>query len=287
MKKTLQLALEDHVCSLEQLQLENEIISMEAFAGMASLKQAISRLPNFFTSAKNLISNKISAFFKTRKQLFSYSDLCKTAAKVEQKSYADLQDVRVYVPEGLNADLLSYTRALKKVGETVILIETDVLKPYETYLAQIVGDPARLSAVSGKLDIQQMRRLDLTASEKQIQSMFVASGQRTPFVKYSQAIHRNGDIKLLAEELDSLERLFGEDSHKRLMAHSERLNVLLSDLVNMIELNETKISPNYVKSLGDTTYHVARLLEQYGLFRYRLIELSYSLDETAKILNKV
>lgn len=269
------------ITTLDDLRIEQEIASMESFLGLDAVERAARRLPGIVQGARNLLKTQRHQF-KSDKPVFSPKPLRDLYRKIERHSYVNLQAVDVQVPEGLRSDLLTYVRALKPVGDVVRRLESDVLQPFETWLGQMVGDPQKLANLSNRIQVTGMQTLSFETSEKTIQNLFQTHGQRTHLVPYGQAFLRNLDLQIVSEELGELESLFGKDHQKVMFEHTTRIVNMMRDLTTILEnrSQELRVSAATVRSLSDTVYHVARLLEQYGLFRYRLLELSHAMEET-------
>lgn len=269
--------------TMEQLQTESGIVAIEAFAGTESLGKAVARLPAIFGSAKafyaKYLGNLGAFYFKTK-------ELRDISSKLEQVSYVDIRNIDVLVPEGMVVDLPQYVQTLNQAGATAQKLESDVLKPFETWLAQMLGDPENLRNLTQNLKIPAMRLHDTKAAEKQIQACFAHTGRREGLVKYSQAFRRNSDVGVVAEELEQLEANFGMDGQKRIVQYTDRITMMMGELITLINGNPEKASPAAVRNLSDITFQVARELEHYGLLRYRITELSNSMGETMKSINR-
>jgi len=268
--------------SMEALQTQRDIIAVESFAGADSLRAAVARLPALFGSAQTFyakfMGNPGTFYFKTK-------DLRDTADKLTHINYADIRNIDVLVPEGLATDLLAYVRVLNQSGDLADKLESEVLAPFETWLGTMLGAPENLRNLSQNLQIPGFRLHDTKAVEKKIQDSFTHSGRRESLVKYGKAFHRNQDIYDLVKELEKLERAFGLDGQKRIVKLTERITMMMGELVTMVHGNPDIASPAAVKNLSDITFQLARELEHYGLLRYRITELSNSITETQKAIN--
>lgn len=269
------------IVSLEQLRIEHEMASMEAFAGADALRQATLRLPRIFDSAKTFYAKflgNVGAF------MFKTKDLRDLGLKIERHSYVDTRAMDVMVPEGLNTDLLSYCQTLIESGEIALKLETDVLAPFEHWLAVMVGRPEELANLSSTLKIPNLKLHEIERCEKRILSCFVTHGRREHLVSFGKAFRRNSDVLALAKELERLETLFDKDAQKRIVELVNRSTYMMGELIQMIETEgkERRVSPATVRALSDTTYRIARELEHYGLLRYRMTELSNAVEETRK-----
>ena len=267
--------------SLEALELDHRFISFEVFNGLQGLANAIKRLPTMMGTALNIFNRQREIGLVG---LIDRSKMDKSWAYVQKLNYAEIRNNLVIVPEGLQADLLSYTNALRKVADTVMTLESDVIIPYERWLAEMVGEPERIRNLTNNAKIPGMRNLDFMAGEREIQQLFATTGQRHHEVPFGQAFHRIADYQTVIRVAEDLDRVFSQSTQKRLMIRIERVNELLSELVKIIDLNVsgTRPSPATIRSLAETAMNVARLLEQYGLYRYRLLALEHALEKTSE-----
>lgn len=269
----------DAAPTMEALQTQRDIIAVEAFAGSDSLKQSISRMVSLFGSAKTFyarfLGNTGAFYFKTK-------ELRDTADKLTHVNYADIRNIDVLVPEGLDTDLLSYVRVLNQSGDLAEKLESEVLGPFEKWLATMLGAPENLRNLTQNLQIPDFRLHDTKVVEKKIQDCFIHSGRREGLVKYGKAFHRNQDLFELVKELEKLEKAFGLDGQKRIVQLTERITMMMGELVTMINGNPNLVSSASVKNLSDITFQLARELEHYGLLRYRITELSNAVTETHK-----
>lgn len=267
--------------TLDELRVAQEIVSLEAFAGTDGLKQALARLPKIYESSKvfyaKFLGNMAVGQFRSK-------DLRDLSFGVERFSYADIRGIDVLVPEGLNVDLLSYAQTLHAAGQSAALLEVDVLKPFENWLGTMLGRPAELATLTQNLKIPEMRLHNTAEAEKRIQTCFVHTGRREAIVLFGKAFRRNADVMALAVELEKLDVLFGKDTQRRIVESIERISSMTAELILNIEQNpkDYAASPAAVSAMAQICYQVARELEHYGLMRYRLTELSNSIDETRK-----
>lgn len=275
------IALPETELTMESLRLQQEIASIEAFAGVEGLKSAVSRLPQIFSGAgafyARFAGNLQTFLFPTR-------DLRDIAIKLDRHGYADVRTADVTVPEGLTTDLLSYTQLLLTSTSIAQSLVDDVLSPFEHYLATLVGDPQRLSQLSTNLNVPAMRLHQLEPVEKKINACFASVGKREAIVPFGKAFHRVADVRTLSAELEKLEKAFGKDDQKRIIQLTQRITEMLGEVITLIEGQDQKYrtSPAAVKAMSDTAFQVARELEHYGLVRYRLTELSNSVDLSMK-----
>jgi len=88
--------------------------------------------------------------------------------------------------------------------------------------------------------------------------------------------------------MDLMSKLFDSKSHQEILDKNQRMSALLNDLIDTIDnhVGGLKVSPTTIKALADTTYHTARLMEQYGILRFRLLELDYSVKETVNSIKR-
>jgi len=274
--------------TVESIRHSCDVLSLEAFAGLNALKSAIDRLPNLFSKAGRFFKSKFNLFSKQPKALFSAHGLENAYKKADQKSYANLQHIVVHAPEGLQVSLLKYTRLLKKQADTASKLLPDVINPYNNWLGQVVENPSILAQNTSRLNIEGFQNINFEPIEKEIQACFVTHGQRTNRVHYSKAFERNQDLLELSKELDEMSNLFSSKMHQEILDKNLRMSELLNGLIEVVETNKggLKVSSTTIKALADTTYHTARLMEQYGLLRFRLLELDHSVKETVNIIKR-
>ncbi len=267
--------------TMETFRHLQETISLEAFAGSDGLRQAMTRLPQLYTGAKSFyarFAGNLAAF------MFKTGDIRDLATDLERCSYVDIRGTLVTVPEGLGVDLLAYTQCLLTSTTMAQNITKDVLAPFEHYLATLLGDPQQLAALTGQLKVPELRLHQLEPAEKKINACFVHSGKREALVPFGRAFHRIADVRTLSGQLEKLEAAFGKDDQKRIIELTRRITEMLGEIITVIEGQSAtqRTSPAAVKALSDMSYLVARELEHYGLVRYRLTELSNSIDATMK-----
>ncbi len=267
--------------TMESFRHTHELVSVEAFAGTEGLRSATRRLPQIFAGAKAFyarFTGNLAAF------MFKTGDIRDTASALEKHNYLDIRSIAVTVPEGLAVDLLSYTQTLLNSTTVAQSLIKDVLAPFEHYLATLLGDPSQLSSLTARMQVPSMRLHQLEPSEKKIIGCFVTSGRREAIVTFGKAFHRIADVRALSAELERLEGAFNREDQKRIIELTRRITDMLGEICTLIEGQGTdaRTSPAAVKALSDMSFQVARELEHYGLVRYRLTELSNSVDATMK-----
>lgn len=271
--------------SLETLRHQRDVISLEAVSGEAAQLSALSRLPAFLTSAKAVFQNQLEQTVKTVYQFAM--DFNSVAAKLRRMDHATVRSVQVQVPQGLKVDMITYGHALTAASDELKSVDSDMIKPFLTWLNKNLSSPGQLKSLSGTLSISGYKPLPIGKLKSAIEACFHDAGRAEAIVPYGQAVRRSADWTDLEKSQLTLTRDLGAGLQKSVLDSMAELEISLETLLLRLTKESEKYAPSkvVVQELINTAFDVAEAIEFYGTVRYRAQEYDHSLQQiTQKIL---
>jgi hypothetical protein len=267
----------------KELELEAQIISLEAVAGTEGLFSAIDRLPKFVGLVRDQFIKFVGA--ESDEQLpVNYTKLARQIAVLR---YSDLISTTVYVPPGLNVRYLDYIRSLETAEKDILGISGNVIGPFAVWIARLLSNPGELASQRDQLNVQGMVMPDLDAMRKCIMDG-ISGTDKTTERTYGKMVARNQDWGTIESRLDELNNHLIADERVKLIRQ-------VNDLVDNIDLlvervkgdaEEYQFSAPSLSLLADACYKVARVLELYAVYGYQLRLLTVAIHDTQKSLTR-
>lgn len=261
--------LKDLQEQLNQVTLESATISTEG--------DTRELLATYLNNVTGFISKSV---VQPLARFFSRKDLQSTAKAVEKYNYADLRPVTVRVPVGMKTDYVTYLNALLKASEELTENLAHVTMPFKSWLSKKLGDPASLATLTGNLQIQGYKPVDIEGLDTALMKYISGSHASAP---YGTAFARNADWAKVDDLVAKLNACFPEGSDKTLQSDVAEINELVMQLIKRYREDPAnyKMSPKTIELLSKQVFEVARHVEYYGALRMRVVEVNEALESTA------
>lgn len=266
------------------LAIELNIISMEAAGGLASLYQAVDRMPGFITAIRQSLTS--STTDENGDPIpATYSKL---ARRIAGSKYMDLQTLTVHTPPGLKGTYLDYLEALEEAEKTILAIPKAVVEPFTRWVAQLTNNPELLSSQRGMAGVKDLDLPDQVKLRGQIMHG-IDGANKTTDRRYGEVIKRNADWGQIENKLEAL-------NHNLIGAGRKKIATQVSDAVDMVENlieriredhEEYPVSEQSVALLAKTCFNVAKVLELYAVYCYQLRLLTVAIEDSQTYLEKV
>lgn len=263
----------------DTLRLKSEIISLEAESGDVAMQQALTRLPGLFDEAVTVFGKYIG---NPLKALFEKRDFSWTVAKLQNRNYSELRSQEIFVPAGLQSDLLTYVADLEKAAAYADRVKKDVLDPFNVWLGEKIASPDQMKSITARIAIKDFKPTDLKKITTELTNNFASAGKQESVKPYGLVVRNNGEWNRIAEHSDTINRFFTEEKHKLILKTKDELQDRLDILIHRLQENpeEFKMSPAALTALSTATYDTASALEFYALVRYKVQELNVALRDT-------
>lgn len=252
--------------SSQLLRLQRDTLVLESFSmqGIQTLlKDSFADFVTEFKDFSSRFSSKEPAIPATNVQVEFMRELMK-------RQFMSLAELRVYVPEGLEADFLTYVKVLAEAAEHATGVIDNVLAPYSVYLSQLISHPEQKfsTAEHDKMyqDMQKMR----DALNMEIGACFKQGSHVTDSI-YGRVIRRNADWLPMFQELNALINTVNKVERKTVTKKTEECVELLNIVTAKIARGELEgVSEQSVKNLANGCYQVALELENFVAVYYRV-----------------
>lgn len=206
---------------------------------------------------------------------------------LETTPYSEVREVRAYKPEGLKVTFLEFLDALDPEIDYVKKLETDVLHPYASFLAQIVSDNKVITSTNTN-DIyynkmQERRDKAYTVLSNCYQANSVAG---TAIVK--SVVDRNSDWNtLFIRANSSIERIssINRESMKKSLKQSQDYLDIIIEKIESGKLDN--ISPETTKQLANGAWQIGKEVEFFSTTYFRLLTLRGSIENTVNKITEV
>jgi hypothetical protein len=203
----------------------------------------------------------------------------------EKHSYAELREIKVQVPQGMQSDFVTTLEALLLLTQHVKGAYRDVLQPYVQFLAQVAGhDGSRLATNDERKHYEKLEE----NREALISGLTKCFGSSTQsHARYGDAVARNADLPKIFELAkacgDTINSVTPKQVKDCVSQASDYLGVLYE---NLNTAQDPKTSHEFAQHLSLGAYQVAKEVELYSLTHYRVLVMVQSVSELSKTLNK-
>lgn len=275
----------DGEVTLESLDSQHTVISLEAMTLSQVFEVNQSKLPRFLNDTMRFLKNKLSIFSPS---VLNVDDR-KLAPYLKTIDYATLMPLRVITLEKFNSTWLDYTNLLAKAHTEVMPIQTDLLKPFETFLGVTLNNPENMKSIANIASLPKRNNKDYVGLNGEFGKAF--SGRPGAHLTYGEVVQRNADVATVVIGINNLNQDFAKLHRNDLIKNVNRISELLGLLMQKMHNKENEMmSGAFTKSLSDLTYAVAQDVEFYTTYGYRLesftVSLKDSINQLVRFLSK-
>lgn len=253
------------------------VISQELF----NPKELISRIPDF--------TQTVRGFFGAQKEL-NFDQLVFTRADraLKQVSYGHVRDVTVAVPPGLTKTYLDHLAALDTAVSICEKLSSDVLTPFQRYLAINLANPERFNTLRAGKDIRGFKLHNTELATRDIAKNFKTGGVHTE-ARYGDVVKRHADMEKAVAETNRLSAAFMATDRKAIMQQVTDITVTLDTLFERIseDPDTYALSTNTLQTLADLTRSMAREIEFYSVVGYHMELMTHAMSAAIGRLEKV
>lgn len=258
---------------------ESTLVISQEFFDVKNIRQNI---PQFVNSLKSFFTSNDNKqkLVKTPQ----YSDIKNL---VEKTNYANIREVRVFVPAGLTVPYVTYIKELENAVDISEKIMDDVLNPFSRWLGLGISNPDIFKNVRVGRGIEDFNPHNTDGVALDIGKCFKKGGNVNK-VPFKQAFFSNAQVKeayLMVEDLNG--RMVTIDRSKVLKKIQE-ITDLLERLISRMEDKEEnyELSEVSLELLSKLSYTVAKEVEFFGFTSYQLTALTTAIIDTNDVLKK-
>lgn len=276
---------DDPEVSLESLTHQHTVISLEAMTVSQVFEVNQSKLPRFLDDTVRYLKNRLNVFSPSVMNV----DDRKFQGYLRTIDYATLMPLRVVTLERFNSTWIDYVTLLAKAHERVMVIQKELLTPFEMFLGTALNNPDHMKSIGNLANLPKRSNKGYDDIAKGFNTAF--TGKVSGHLTYGDVVKRNADVMPVCVGLNNLNNDFVTLSRSDLIKQVNRISELLGLITDKMKNGDNQaMSGNFTKALGDLTYAVAQDVEFYTTYGYRLESFTKSvkdsLDQLVKFLSK-
>jgi hypothetical protein len=205
---------------------------------------------------------------------------------LEKSNFVEISDVKIFTPEGLVGNLPAYTDVLKSCSEHASKVVTDVLVPYNTFLAQLLSsNSARLSSF-GQLNYM-LKKDEQREKLNELIGSFIVPGSTQVKQPVGKAFNRNSEWRdMLANQSESTQAI-NSVGIKSVMSAMDECVQLIDAIRTASSSGELdSLSGPMLRQLSTTTLTAANEVTFYSITAYRVNVLTKAINDSIDVLTK-
>lgn len=262
--------------SLEQ---QASVLSMEAFNFRASLTSLTSVLPEYVTKVKAAFAGYMANDIGTINLVPEFA-LNKITKDLD---YAAHRKTQVYGPAGLKVSYLEYLAAIGAAVDITSDFHASQVRVFMNWVNHLLASPEELSTSGNvKCPIRYTEK-DLDQVKSQLEKCVNRASNQTMF-EYSKLVRQNGDWATIVAKTNGLITQYMTTNRKEMLNDIENITSSLERLTQRIKEDPElyKVSGVTMAELAKQCLSVARTVEFYSITGYLVAELSGTVSETLK-----
>lgn len=242
---------------------------LEVFPSMLkgfSGREQLSKLPDFVTS------NKAKA------ELIKH---------LETTHYAELRELRAYVPEGMSVTYEQYGKTLLAASAHLKTIVPDTINPYVIYLAHLMSNKGKvLSTESHSIEYDRLEhnRTEIYAS---LNTCYTA-GKYEVETTVAKVVESNAQWMTIFTDLDKIMENLKTIDREKIRELTKQCDEYMSILFKLLQEGKMdQITPEVGENLTRGCFCVAEELEMLSIVYYRAIAFDAAIERTVTKLDEI
>jgi hypothetical protein len=272
----------DEAVSLEGLDRQRNVISMESAGPSQVMSASASRLSGFLGDIKNFVMTKLNPF----KHHIDLVDSRWLEDKFKNIDYVQASQLGVVTPVGFKGNWLGYIQVLAESQAHVSNLQTGLLKPFEMHLSDLLNNPEHLRANSVPQTLAKFKPNQPNQLKEKF-SKFIGVGGSTEST-YGDVVKRHGELPTVTHALNEVNTLFASIDRSVLIKQVNSISTMLETLTNNIEADPDNyvISGACLKALTDLTFFMATEIDFYTVHGYFLETFTLSVKDSYNMLRE-
>ena len=265
---------------LDSIRIESQMISLEAFAPSQGLKAITDRLPGLVSRVTEFVGEK----FAGKASDFKLVDAQKSVAALKLLSYGDARTMTLYKSVGQSVSFMELLSVLEDIQSGLIdRMLSEALVPFDTWLAIQLTNPEQLSSVRHGRSIPGFIEHDIDRYTKRLAACYDKTTEST--TELSKVIARLSDWPAIVKRSNELANKAMSTPRKDIVTITERITANLNTLIERIKSPDSnlELSGATMAALATICYNLAREIEFYSVFMYKVQMHCQAIDDNARI----
>lgn len=269
---------------LEQIESTSLQVSTEAMNITGFIQTLPERFPSLVASVRGFAHNVLSSL-QINHPTLSMDSFDRLLKKID---YVTLSPVEIYIPPGLNVDLLTYADVLNDAkGPAVALVE-DVLKPTLKWLSLLMADPEKLSSVRDMRRESGLILNDLQGHRDAIKKCFNSDDSRDR-IAYSKAVKRHADFLEAVKVTNEINEQLKGISTDEILELVGEIAGIIDRMIEYVTLGDSryKVQASVIRDMAETVSEIAKHVEYFSVFTYSVLLMTKALEDNQKRLKDI
>jgi len=266
----------------KELYLAHQVVAMEADNALIPAMELFGRVGPALRHGFNDVLDKLNSFFTLQRAIPLSNEHKKARDSLSRMNYASILDVPMPVPEGFKGDLAGYADYLSSCLD--ILAGTN----------KALGETAKALAVAVSSPDQPMESItadyikSLAKSKDEAVSgadQYLDAHSSSASVPFGKLVKRNNDWAEVITSADKLKQSLATLDKKDTITKANEVDRLLDRVITQHTKGIRKeVDSQWIRSLSESVYQLAVLLEFYSVTYYRALAYLQSVEDISKKL---
>lgn len=262
--------------------LTHEYVALESFAD----PNTGSIFGKAFPVIREGFSKFVGMFDEQEKAPALTSEQRDMVKSLTKQKYLDVADLTAYCPEGLDVDLVTYTKFLEQAVDHVSLTYNKLSPEYVMILGRLINQP------DYKLDSRETETIFKGVQKNREEKMHdvgkcFKKGSTKAVTTLGDLVQRNNDWQEVFQRTEAINIVIGKIDRRKLAKSIKEITDMMDMIKSKMERGELEnISPQVVRGISEGAFQLASEIEMYAAVHYRVMELNGTLNATVAHYNK-
>ena len=254
--------------TLKDLHLQCQFVALEQVNENYSTSKSVSKFSSMVDTAKTFTANllnPITAYFGSR-GLNPHKEAETILEFTEKAKYPELKRYQVPCIEGFNGNLADYTKVLIEANDKAVYIETNVVKPFNVFVGQLINNPALLNSLTHN---HKINLVEIDKFKKELAKHYKPTGKNI-VIDFHKAF---GNMKQVKEYAENMKELVDYQQSAHVASLKESVKILNDNLGHLSDLmrsnqNNQLVNSRIMQTLSSLIYSVAEQVEFYAMINH-------------------
>ena len=205
-------------------------------------------------------------------------------------NYIALSPVMIYVPAGMNVDMVSFLSTLEDTQDILGKLNEEVLKPSKLYFSNLLATPETMGSVRNDDMVRRVKTyLDSLEKSSKETSKCYSKHNYANKREHGDVFKRNSDWKVACDKLTDITSSYNNFTPKQIWEEVNEICAVLDRLVIRMTQSPEVYKPTGITSgdLADLTFYVGKVIEFYAAYSYILQMTSAAMRDNVGIYKEV
>lgn len=264
--------------SAEALGFGVKKLTSEVASNLSSLLGSVS---GFINDTVKPISNHIK---------FDFFDDDGVEDLLTKTNYVSITPIEIFVPAGMNVDMVTYLKTLEATQSVFNTIEKDVLKPSADYFAMLLATPETMGSVrNNEIAIAIEKYFEVLEKTTKQTTKCYAKHNYSNKRLHGDVFKRNSDWKTACDLITSITTDYNRFTPKNIWDSVNNICSILDRLVIRMEQSPDVYKPTGITSgdLADITFSLGKIIEAYAAYSYMLQMVSATMRDNVDVYKEI